>query len=117
MTYSNDVQSYGYAAPMLPAGPYLLRTGATGAMIAGGWAAVTDLRRMREGEISRDEAIKHTVTNAAIGAGAGVLVGTAAHLARNHPLAGVAVVLAAGAGALYLAGQEKSEGPTGETGN
>lgn len=82
-------------------------------MIAGGWAAVTDLRRMREGELTRDEAIKHTVTNAAIGAGAGVLAGTAAHLVRNHPLTGVAVVLAVGAGALYMAGQEKANEPAG----
>ncbi|MEG6508989.1 hypothetical protein V6C03_08395 [Methyloligella sp. 2.7D] len=114
MTFPSHVQNYAYGGAAIPAGPMLVRSAAAGAMIAGGWTAVTDLRRMRDDEISRDEAIKHTLCNTAFGAGAGVLLGSAAHLARNYPLAGVAVVLAAGSGALYLAGQKKAKAENGE---
>jgi hypothetical protein len=93
----------------VPPGGYLLHVGAVGAMAGGGWAAFSDISRVRNQQISRNEAISHTVTNAAIGAGAGLVVGAAAYLARHHPLAGTVAVLAVGVGALYLAGKAKTE--------
>jgi hypothetical protein len=98
----------------VPAGPYLLRVGAAGAMVAGAWTAYSDLARVRDGKISSNEAISRAVKNAALGAGAGVAIGAAAHLARTYPLTGVAAVLAVGAGALYLAGRNRSEEPQGD---
>ena len=95
----------------VPSGPYLLGAGATGAMVAGGWTALSDVLRVRDQEITSEEAITHAIRNAALGAGAGVLIGAAAHLARAYPLTGVAAVLAVGAGALYLAGRSRKEEP------
>lgn len=93
----------------VPSGPYFLRAGAAGAMVAGGWTAFSDVLRVRDQEITSQEAISHVVRNAALGAGAGVLIGAAAHLARAYPVTGVAAVLAVGAGALYLAGRTRKE--------
>lgn len=93
----------------IPPGPYLLRAGAAGAMIAGGWTAFSDVLRVRDQKLATEEAISHTIRNAALGAGAGVLIGAAAHFARTHPLTGVVTVLAVGAGALYLAGRNQGE--------
>lgn len=106
MSSAYNIQYYdNYGARLcVPPASYLIRAGATGAMVAGGWAAYSDLSRVKKQEISREEAVSRTLTGAAVGAGAGVLVGTAAHLARCHPMVGLAAVLAAGAGALYLAG-------------
>ena len=93
----------------IPSGPYLLSAGAAGAMIAGGWTAFSDVLRVRDQEIASEEAIYHTLRSAALGAGAGLLIGAAAHVARTHPLTGVAAVLAVGAGALYLAGRNQGD--------
>ena len=93
----------------IPPGPYLLRAGAAGAVIAGGWTAFSDVLRVRDQEIASTDAIYHTIRNAALGAGAGVLIGAAAHFARTHPLTSVATVLAVGAGALYLAGRNQGD--------
>ena len=99
---------------LVPSGPYLLRAGAAGAMIAGGWTAFSDVTRVRDGEIDAETAITHALKNAALGAGAGAMIGVAAHLARSYPLTGVAAVLAAGAGALYLAGRSQKQEPHGD---
>jgi ABC-type Mn2+/Zn2+ transport system permease subunit len=93
----------------VPPGPFFLRAGAAGAMVAGGWTAFSDILRVRDQEITSREAISHVVRNAALGAGAGVLIGAAAHLARAYPVTGVAAVLAVGAGALYLAGRTRTQ--------
>lgn len=90
---------------VMPSGAYLVRAGAAGAMVAGGWTAFSDVLRVRNHEITSQEAISRAVKNAALGAGAGAFIGAASHLARTYPLMGVAAVLAAGAGALYVAGR------------
>ena len=83
-------------------------------MVASGWTAFSDVLRVRDQEITSREAISHVVRNAALGAGAGVLIGAAAHLARSYPLTGVVAVLAVGTGALYLAGQSQKQEPQGD---
>lgn len=88
---------------ILPSGNQVLRNGAAGAMLASALTAITDVPRVRAGTVSRERALSHALRNAAVGAGAGVLAGAAAHLARRHPVAGVVTMLAAGAGAVYLA--------------
>ncbi len=108
MSEATRLQHY-FPVGFVPHGSYLLTAGAAGAMFGGGWTALTGTTRVRDREISREEAIARMVKNAAIGAGAGVLIGTAAHFAKAYPLSTVTVVLAAGAVALYLAerGQEQ----------
>lgn len=98
----------------VPAGSYFLRAGAAGAMVAGAWTAYSEVPRVRDREITSEEAMSRVLKNAALGAGAGVVIGAAAHLAKTHPLTGVAAVLAAGAGALYLAGRNQKDVPHGE---
>ena len=93
----------------VPSGQYFLRAGAAGAMVAGGWTAFSDVLRVRDQEITSQEAISRAIRNAALGAGAGVLIGASAHLARAYPVTGVAAVLAVGAGALYLAGRTRTQ--------
>ncbi|MCB9959728.1 MAG: hypothetical protein H6843_14120 [Rhodospirillaceae bacterium] len=91
----------------LPLGTQLLRAGATGAMVGGGLSVAGDLARVRDQQISRDEAVSRAARKAAMGASAGVAVSLAARVARRHPVTGLAAVLAFGAGALYLAGRAR----------
>ena len=89
----------------VPSADALLRAGATGAMTAAVWSVYSQTGAVNSGSVSREAAIAQTLKHAAVGAGAGVVLGGAAHLARRTPLLGLAAVIAAGVGALYLAGR------------
>ncbi|MGC9449413.1 hypothetical protein [Cereibacter sphaeroides] len=90
---------------MVPPADALLRAGATGAMAATVWSVYSQSPSVTDGSIPRNSAISQAMKHAAIGAGAGVVIGTAAHVARRTPLLGLAGVIAACVGALYLAGR------------
>ena len=66
----------------VPAGSYFLRAGAAGAMVAGAWTAYSEVPRVRDREITSEEAMSRVLKNAALGAGAGVVIGAAAHPAH-----------------------------------
>lgn len=87
----------------------LLRLAAAGAMVGGAWSVFTDAGRVRAEELSLPDAVRHTVQNAAIGAGAGMVVGAAACVAKTHPGIGVLAVLTLGVGALYLAERSRPQ--------
>ena len=56
----------------VPAGSYFLRAGAAGAMVAGAWTAYSEVPRVRDREITSEEALSRVLKNAALGAGAGL---------------------------------------------
>lgn len=85
---------------VVPNGSQILRAGVSGAAIAGTWTAIYETMRVRNNEITTEEAIRTTATSAAIGAGAGAVAHIASHVARGVPILGLAAVAAI---VLYLA--------------
>lgn len=89
---------------VVPSGNQIFRAGVSGAAIAGTWTAIYETMRVRNNEITAEEAIRTTATSAAIGAGAGAVAHIAAHLARGVPILGLGAVAAL---VLYLVSTPK----------
>ncbi|PTQ71889.1 hypothetical protein [Celeribacter persicus] len=94
----------------LPDASQIMRSGVNGAAITGAWTAINETIRVRNGEITTEEAVKATANSAAIGAGAGAVASVASHIARSIPLSSLALI-ALGAGVLYLSKQSKKTTP------
>jgi hypothetical protein len=63
---------------------------------------VMEMARVKQGEISTDEAIRNLVKSSAQGAATMVVASVAAHVVRSHPVFGLAALAAAGIGAFML---------------
>ncbi len=95
--------SNGAALPpngAIPPTGEILRAGASGAAIAGTWTAIYETVRVRNNEITADEAIQATAKSAVVGAGAGAVAHLASHIARSVPMIGLAALAI---GAVYFA--------------
>ena len=103
------------AAPQgrVPSGDQIIRASVSGAAIAGAWTGVYEAIRVRNDEITAEEALRATASSAAIGAGAGAIAVVASHVARSMPLLGLA---ARAASALYLASSAKKPTPAADGG-
>lgn len=88
--------------PIVPSGGAVVRAGLSGAAIAGAWTGIHEAIRVRNGEISSEEAVRTTLNSAAIGAGAGTVATVVGHVARSMPLLALA---GAAVGLVYLANQ------------
>ena len=91
-----------------PDGGELLRASVSGAAIAGSWAAIYEAIRVRNNEITAEEAVRITVGSAAVGAGAGAVAQIASHVARSIPLLGLAALAA---GVVYFASTSPGSAP------
>lgn len=95
---AHDAQHGGPQA-VVPAGGDILRAGVSGAAIAGTWTAIYEAMRVRNNEITTEEAVRTTAASAAIGAGAGAVAHVASQAARSVPILGLAALAAV---VLYL---------------
>lgn len=92
----------------IPNAGEILRASASGAAIAGTWTAIYETMRVRNKEITAEEAIRYTANSAAVGAGAGAVAHIASQVARNIPLLGLAALAA---GVVYIASTSHQAGP------
>lgn len=102
MTMSNSLPDNPQS--VVPSGNQIFRAGVSGAAIAGTWTAIYETMRVRNNEITMEQAIRTTASSAAIGAGAGAVAHVAAHLARGVPILGLGALAAL---VLYLVSTPK----------
>ncbi len=103
----NQNKTFSATAPqagMFPATDTIVRAGLNGAAITGAWTAINEVIRLRNNEITADEALRSTGNSAAIGAGAGAVATIASHVARNAPVLGLALLAA---GVFFFANRAK----------
>lgn len=107
------------AAPAVPAKRTLLpsvasvvQAGAFGAALGGIGTGVSELARVKQGEISSDEAIRNIVKSSAQGATTMAVASVAGHMVRAHPVVGIVVLAAAGIGALTVLSNVKPKKKT-----
>lgn len=107
------------AAPSVPAKRTLLpsvasvvQAGAFGAALGGIGTGVSELARVKQGEISSDEAIRNIVKSSAQGATTMAVASVAGHMVRAHPVVGIVVLAAAGIGALTVLSNVKPKKKT-----
>ena len=95
---------------LMPTASQVVRAGASGAAIAAAWTGVNETMRVRNHEITTDEAVRTTVNSAAIGAAAGAVAQVASTVARGLPPLGLAL-LALGVGVVYFSNSRKPAAP------
>lgn len=110
---SKPESQHEQAQPILPGGGAVMRAGFSGAAIAGAWTGIYEAVRVRNGEISSEDAVRTTLNSAAIGAGAGTVATVVGHVARSMPLLALA---GAAVGLIYLANQS-AKAPAETTGD
>ena len=102
------------ARPVLPSVSSVLQAGAFGAALGGMTAGVTEIARVKRGEITTEQAMETVVKSSAQSAATMAVASVAAQVVRSHPVFGFVTLAAAGIGAfLLLSGRnEKPRQPT-----
>lgn len=80
----------------------IVQAGAFGAVLGGMGAGVVELARVKQGEITSNEAVRNVVKSSAQGAATMAVASLAGQVVRSHPVVGVIVLAAAGIGALTV---------------
>ncbi len=93
------------AQSLLPRASSVLQAGAFGATLGGLSTGVMELARVRQGQITRQQALENVVKSSAQGAATMAVASVASQMVRAHPLFSVAALAAAGIGALALLSQ------------
>lgn len=98
------------ARSFLPSLSGVVQAGAFGAALGGVTTGVQDMARVKQGEITTDEAIDNVVKSSAQGAMTMAVASVAAQVVRSHPVFGFIALAAAGIGAFsLLSGKSKKE--------
>ena len=92
---------------VLPKWSSVAQAGAFGAILGGVTSGVTEFARVRQGEISTEEAVETVVKSSAQSAATMAVASVAAHVVRSHPVFGVLALAAAGLGAFLVLGNAK----------
>ncbi len=87
---------------LLPSVASVVQAGAFGAALGGIGTGVSELARVKQGEIGSDEAIRNVVKSSVQGATTMAVASVAGHMVRAHPVVGFVVLAAAGVGALTV---------------
>lgn len=90
------------AGPLFPSVGAIVQAGAFGAALAGVTTGVLELARVKQGEITTDEALQAVVKSSAQGAATMAVASIAAHVVRAHPVFGFIALASAGIGAFVL---------------
>lgn len=96
---------------ILPKWGSVAQAGAFGAILGGVTSGVAEFARVRQGEISTDEAVETVVKSSAQSAATMAVASVAAHVVRSHPVFGVLALAAAGVGAFLVLGNAKRTQP------
>lgn len=104
------------ARPVLPSMSSVVQAGAFGAALGGVTTGVQEMARVKQGEITTDEAIENVVKSSAQGATTMAVASVAAQVVRSHPVFGFIALAAAGIGAFVLlsGGSKKKTAPAVE---
>ena len=98
---------------LLPNIGSVVQAGAFGAALGGMTAGVTEIGRVRQGEITSEQAMENMVKSSAQSAATMAVASVAAQMVRAHPVVGFLALAAAGLGAfLLLSGPDKPAGGT-----
>lgn len=92
------------AGSLRPTVVSIVQAGAFGAALGGMSAGVAELARVKQGEISSDQAVRNVMRSSAQGAATMAVASLAGQVVRAHPVIGVLVLAAAGIGALTVLG-------------
>ncbi len=87
---------------MLPSPGAVLQAGAFGAALGGITAGVTETARVKQGEITTDEAVSNVIKSTGQSAVTMIVASVAGQVVRSHPLIGLAALAAAGIGAVVM---------------
>lgn len=106
------------AAPVqeaaLPSAGTVLQAGAFGAALGGVTTGLADTVRLRDGEITRDEAVRDVAKASLSGAASMAVAATAAHVARARPVLGLGLLAVAGLGLLISSKKKKKPATAAE---
>lgn len=94
--------SQGQPRSILPRASTVIQAGAFGATLGGVTAGVSEIARVKQGEITTDQAIENVVKSSAQGAATMAVATVAAQVVRSHPVFGFVALAAAGLGAFYV---------------
>lgn len=89
-------------SPILPNPGSVIQSGAFGAALGGMSAGVMEMARVKNGEISPDEAIRNVAKNSAQSAATMAVATVAAQIVRSRPIFGFIALAAAGVGAFII---------------
>ena len=104
------------AKSVLPSMSSVVQAGAFGAALGGVTTGVQEMARVKQGEITTDEAIENVVKSSAQGATTMAVASVAAQVVRSHPVFGFIALAAAGIGAfVLLSGGNKKNKAVGTT--
>ena len=90
------------ARSVLPSMSSVVQAGAFGAALGGVTTGVQEMARVKQGEITTDEALENVVKSSAQGATTMAVASVAAQVVRSHPVFGFIALAAAGIGAFIL---------------
>ncbi len=98
------------AQSILPSASSVVQAGAFGAALGGMTTGVMEMARVKNGEITTDEAIQNVVKSSARSAATMAVASVASQVVRSHPVFGFIALAAAGIGAFVML-----SGPNGKT--
>ncbi len=87
------------AGSLLPGAGSVVQAGAFGAALGGMTTGVAEMARVRQGQISTEEATRNVVRSSAQGAATMAVAAVAGQLVRSHPMFSFIALAAAGIGA------------------
>ena len=90
------------ARPVLPSVGSVVQAGAFGAALGGMTAGVTEIARVKRGEITSEQAMETVVKSSTQGAATMAVASVAAQVVRSHPVFSLITLAAAGIGAFLL---------------
>lgn len=90
------------ARSILPSVGTIVQAGAFGAALGGMTTGVMEMARVKQGEITSDEAIRNVVKSSAQGAATMAVASVASQVVRSHPVFGIIALAAAGIGAFVI---------------
>lgn len=87
---------------ILPSPAAVAQAGIFGAALGGMTTGVMELARLKQGEITGEQAMENVVKSCAQSAATMAVASVAAHVVRSHPLFGALALAAAGVGAFTM---------------
>lgn len=90
------------ARSILPSVSSVVQAGAFGAALGGMTTGVMEMARVKQGEITTEEAIRNVVKSSAQGAATMAVASVASQVVRSHPVFGFIALAAAGIGAFVI---------------
>ena len=114
---SGESRSGRETRSILPSIGSVVQAGAFGAALGGMTAGVAEMARVRQGEITTEQAMENVVKSSAQSAATMAVASVAAQVVRSHPVFGFVALATAGLGAfLLLSGpNKKAAGPSADT--